>query len=61
MWQEILTAFALVCILEGILPSAHPQGQRRIWRHMLEREDDEVRMAGVVSMLLGLLILYLAR
>ena len=59
MWQELLVAFSLVLVIEGILPFLTP----RRWRHMVlsvaQMDDHSLRMAGLISMLLGLGLLYL--
>ena len=58
-WQEMLTVLAMVLIVEGIVPVANPQWMRRMWQLMLSKGDAALRAAGVLSMLSGLLILYL--
>ena len=60
-WQELFSALALVLILEGILPVANPQFIRRLLRRILAQTDFEMRLSGMLSMLLGLLLLYLVR
>lgn len=60
-WQELLAALALVLVLEGIVPAANPQFVRQMWRRILDWSDFELRISGVISMLLGLLLLYLVR
>lgn len=60
-WQELLSALALVLVLEGIVPAANPQCVRQLWKRILDWTDFELRISGVISMLLGLLLLYLVR
>ncbi len=57
MWGEILTAVALVLVLEGLLPFANPEGWRDAMRRLLEVEPARLRMAGLGSMLVGTLLL----
>jgi uncharacterized protein YjeT (DUF2065 family) len=58
-WQVLPVAFALVFIIEGLMPFISP-GR---WRNMLaiaEQMDDRViRNIGLGSMLFGLVLLYL--
>ena len=60
-WFIFFTALGLLFVFEGILPFLSP----RIWRWLLQKvfiqSDSAVRMTGLVSMLVGLLIVYLAR
>ena len=59
MWQEFLIALSLVFVIEGIMPFVSP----RQWRHMLvlmvRLEDHRVRIMGLTSMLIGIVLLYL--
>jgi uncharacterized protein YjeT (DUF2065 family) len=61
MWNELLAAIALVFVLEGILPFAKPEGWRRMIRTLSVMKDQQLRIMGLGSMLLGLGILYLLR
>lgn len=61
MWADLLSALALMLVLEGIMPFINPRALRQTME-MLSRADDQVlRIVGLASMLLGLLILYLVR
>ena len=59
MWNELLAAFALVMVLEGIMPFLNPAGLRRTLLNMAEMDDTTLRVAGLVSMLVGVLLLHL--
>ncbi len=61
MWQELLSALALVLVLEGLIPFWNPQVLRRMQQKLAEMDDHSLRMAGLMSMLAGLLLLYLVR
>lgn len=61
MWDELLSAFALVLVLEGILPFVSPEFWRDIMRQAGELDDKQLRSVGAVCMLAGLLALYLIR
>jgi uncharacterized protein YjeT (DUF2065 family) len=59
MWHELLIAFALMLVLEGILPFLSPGTMRSILRVASESDDHSLRIGGLVSMVLGVLMLYL--
>ncbi len=60
-WGDLLTAFALVLIIEGILPFLHPPSVRRYSQKMNELSDQSLRTFGFVALAAGLLILNIAR
>ncbi|MFP4147640.1 MAG: DUF2065 domain-containing protein [Halorhodospira sp.] len=55
---DLLTALALMMVLEGILPAASPDALRRAFRQAAEMDDRALRTAGLLSMGLGALLLY---
>lgn len=59
MWHDLGVALALVLVLEGIFPFVNPGGLRRAAAAMSAMGDRSLRSAGLTSMLLGLLLLYL--
>jgi uncharacterized protein len=61
MGSILLTAFALLLIIEGILPFLLPGLWRDTFRRIIEMSDGQIRFIGLSSMLVGLLLLYLAR
>jgi uncharacterized protein YjeT (DUF2065 family) len=58
MWQELGVAVALLLIVEGILPFASPGGIRRVFATLAQMGDGQMRIAGLTSMVLGLVLLY---
>ena len=52
-------ALALVFVLEGIFPFLSPGGTKRALARVLSFGDREVRIAGLGSMLVGVLLLFL--
>lgn len=60
-WSDLLSALALYLVLEGVLPFLSPEGSRRAFKRMSELSNTSLRIAGIVSMLLGLGLLYAAR
>ncbi len=61
MSKMLLTAFALVLIIEGILPFLVPALWREAFRRLTEMTDGQVRFLGLSSMVAGVLLLYLIK
>ncbi|MDE2365356.1 MAG: DUF2065 domain-containing protein [Betaproteobacteria bacterium] len=61
MWDTLVMAFALMLVLEGLLPFLMPGTWRDTFRKLTEINDSQVRFIGLTSMLAGLLILYLVK
>jgi uncharacterized protein len=61
MSNLLLTAFALMLIVEGVLPFLLPALWRDTFRKLTEMSDGQIRFIGLTSMLAGLLLLYIAR
>jgi uncharacterized protein len=59
MWRDLAVAVALMLVLEGLLPFANPGLLRRALDAMRGLSDAELRVAGLASMLIGLLTLFL--
>lgn len=57
----LLTAFALMLVIEGVLPFLVPTLWRDTFRRLTEMSDGQIRFIGLTSMLAGLLLLYIAR
>jgi len=52
--DSLLAAFALVLVIEGILPLVAPRIWRESFRKLIELTDGQLRFVGMVSILLGL-------
>ena len=61
MWDELLAAFGLMLVLEGVPPFLSPRALRQTLLQMAQLEDRVLRFAGLASMALGLLVLYFFR
>jgi len=59
--STLLTAFALMLVIEGVLPFLVPSLWRDTFRRLTEMSDGQIRFIGLTSMLAGVLLLYLAR
>ena len=58
-WHELGIAVALLLVLEGIFPFLNPPGLRRALLALSELNDQQLRFAGLSSMLIGLVLLYI--
>lgn len=54
-------AFALILVLEGLLPFLTPGLWREAFQKLTEASDGQIRFIGLTSMLLGLLLLYFVK
>lgn len=57
----LLSAIGLVLIVEGILPFINPRGARRLYLMASQLPDNQLRMVGLVAMLVGVIILSVIR
>jgi uncharacterized protein YjeT (DUF2065 family) len=60
MASTLLLAFALMLIIEGLLPFLAPGVWRDAFRRITQLTDGQIRFFGLTSMLIGLLLLALA-
>jgi len=58
---SLLTALALMLIIEGLLPFLAPDFWRATFRRIIAMSDGQLRFIGLTSMLAGLLLLFLSR
>ncbi|MBV8782737.1 MAG: DUF2065 domain-containing protein [Gammaproteobacteria bacterium] len=58
---DLLAALGLFLVIEGIAPFLNPSGLKRALLKLVEVGDRELRLAGLGSMLVGVLILFLVR
>jgi len=60
-WTEILTAFALVLIIEGMLPFIGPSKYRQWVVQVAKLTDNQLRNVGLTAMIAGLVMLFIVR
>ena len=60
-WSEILTALALVLVIEGLLPFASPGRYRQMVAEIVRLSDNHIRTVGLVIIVIGLVLLLLIR
>ena len=58
---DLLAALGLFFVMEGIAPFLNPHGLKRALAKLVEVRDRELRIAGLGSMLVGVVILFLVR
>lgn len=61
MWDDLLSALALVLVIEGLFPFLSPTGFRKKILAMTEMDDGQIRIASLASMMIGLTLLYFIR
>jgi uncharacterized protein YjeT (DUF2065 family) len=61
MGKTLFMAFALMLVLEGLLPFIVPQVWRDMFRRIIAMTDGQIRFFGLSSMLLGLVLLLSAQ
>lgn len=57
MTSHLLLAFALMLVLEGVLPFVAPNAWRETFRRLIRLSDGQIRFVGLTSMLVGLVLL----
>ena len=55
--DSLWPAFALLLIIEGILPFAAPRIWRETFRKLIDMSDGQLRFIGLISMALGVVSL----
>jgi len=61
MAQDLLAALCLVLVIEGIMPFLAPSSWRNMMLALSQTDDKNIRILGLVSMLLGAGLLFLVR
>jgi uncharacterized protein YjeT (DUF2065 family) len=64
-WDELVRylggAFALYLVLEGVLPFLNPSAAQRLMAKLAQTETKQLRWGGLISMIAGLALLWMAR
>ena len=61
MGNTLLTALALMLVIEGVLPFLVPGIWRETFRRLTELSDGQIRFIGLTSMVAGVLLLVIIR
>lgn len=59
--NELLTALALVMVIEGLLPLIAPARWREVFSRILALTDGQIRSIGLASFLIGLFAFFCLR
>ena len=59
MGSKLLTAFALMLVMEGLLPFVAPAAWRETFLRLAQLANGQIRFIGLVSMLCGFVLLFL--
>jgi uncharacterized protein YjeT (DUF2065 family) len=59
MWQQILIGLSLVLVIEGMMPFLNPRGMKKLMETMSSMDDRALRVSGFISMMLGIILLYI--
>jgi uncharacterized protein YjeT (DUF2065 family) len=57
MSSALLLAFALMLVIEGLMPFVAPRVWRNTFRRITEMSDGQIRFIGLTSMLIGLMLM----
>ncbi len=60
-WDDLFSAFALVLVIEGLMPFISPSAYKKNIAQMLQLNDNNLRVVALGSMLVGVFFLYLIR
>ena len=60
-WSTFVTAVGLLCVFEGIMPFLSPNFWRKMMQQMVTQPDRTLRVMGLISMLIGLALVSVAR
>ena len=60
-WSDLLAAFALYLIIEGLLPFMSPRGWKQSMEMIAQLSNRQLRIIGFVCMVVGVLLLAAVR
>jgi len=55
--MTLFLAFGLMLVLEGVLPLLAPKAWRQTFERMVTLKDGQLRFVGLISMLIGLVLI----
>ena len=59
MWTTLGLAFAMMLVIEGLLPLFAPASWREMFRRVTELRDGQIRFFGLASLAVGLTLIAL--
>ncbi len=60
-WSDLWAAFALYLVIEGLMPFANPGAMKRALLQLSGLDERTLRIAGLLSMIAGAVLLYVVR
>jgi uncharacterized protein YjeT (DUF2065 family) len=61
MQMTLLTALGLLLVLEGLMPLLLPQAWRDTFRRIMALKDGQLRFMGLMSVILGLVLILFSK
>lgn len=59
LWHQLLIGFCLMLVMEGIIPFLYPQRWRNLVNQLALVSNRGLRITGFVSMMTGVILLYI--
>ena len=59
LWQPLLIGISMMLIIEGIVPFLYPERWRKLVWQLAQISNRSLRITGLLSMLVGLCMLYM--
>jgi uncharacterized protein YjeT (DUF2065 family) len=59
--SDFIVALGLVFVIEGIIFAANPPAAKRAMAHVLDTADGPLRIIGIASAILGVILVWLIR
>jgi hypothetical protein len=59
--SDLIVAIGLVLAIEGLICAAFPRTAKRMAAHAVETPETSLRIAGVISAVLGVVLVWLVR
>lgn len=56
-----MMAFGLMLMMEGLMPFVAPQSWRETFKRLIELKNGQIRFIGLISIVAGLILLWLAK
>jgi len=61
VWSDLLAAIALLLVIEGMVPFLNPQSLRKMLETVSQLDDRTLRIVGLISMVVGVILLTIVR
>lgn len=61
IWNDLLAAIALLLVIEGMVPFLNPKSLRQMLATVSQLDDRTLRIVGLISMIIGVVLLTIVR